>query len=99
MPKRPRQHILEDLAGSRLRKSFGECGWTIEELNEDYGLDFLVRIFEAGIVTPLAFFIQSKSTDKIEEYFQEAKDRIAYRVQSEHAAHWSEFREPIFLTV
>ena len=52
MPRRPRQHILEDLARAELHRVFEEFGWAVEDLKKDYGEDLLVRIFDKGVATP-----------------------------------------------
>ncbi len=64
MPRRPRQHVIEDFARAALRDTFAGQGWTTEDLNEDYGLDMLVRVFERGKATPWCFFVQSKATEQ-----------------------------------
>ena len=68
MLQRPRSHRIEDLSRNRLRDAFNSVGWVVEDLRKDYGEDLLVRIFEQGVATPVAFFVQAKATDRIEDY-------------------------------
>lgn len=99
MPTRPRQHILEDLAHAALRREFSKAGWTIEKLSEDYGEDFLVRVFEEGHATPFSIYLQSKATDHIERYKSKDLANISYPIETGHLKHWERFWEPVILTV
>lgn len=64
MPKRPREHELEELS----RRAFADAlpaRWVHRPLNPDYGLDETVEIFEAnGNATGLSFHVQLKATDE-----------------------------------
>src|SRR6202035_439631 len=99
MPKRPRQHLLEDLARARLRRDFSSIGWTVEDLASDYGEDLLVRIFETGSATPWSFFVQSKATDHLDRLRMSDGQHLAVRLPSKHLQHWLLFWEPVVLTV
>jgi len=96
---RPRSHVLEDLARARLLDTFADVGWTVEVLAEDYGEDFLVRIFDDGKATPWSFFVQSKAATNVSRYLIGDGRYISYPVKSSHLAHWAEFWEPVFLTL
>jgi len=99
MPKRTRAHQLEDISRNRLRDIFINLGWVVEDLNQDYGEDFLVRIFEKGKATHFSFYIQAKSTDNISTYLSKDKKQISYPIKSDHIEHWNRFWEPVVLTV
>jgi Domain of unknown function (DUF4365) len=99
MPKRPRQHIVEDLARAALRDAFARVGWTTEDLGQDYGEDVLVRIFDNGEATPWSFFVQSKATDRIDRFRAKDSGHLAFSVQSDHAKHWERFWEPVVLAI
>jgi hypothetical protein len=99
MPKRPRQHVIEDLARAQLHSSFASVGWSVEDLDQDYGEDLLVRIFEDGKATPWSFFIQSKAADHIDRFLLQDGRYIAFPIKSKHAQHWERFWEPVVLAV
>lgn len=99
MPKRPRAHILEDLSRSKLSEVFSSVGWTVQNLDQDYGEDILVRIFENGEATPWSFFIQLKSTDNIDKYVSRDGKEVQYPIKTDHAQHWERFWEPVILVV
>ena len=98
MPKCPRQHILEDLAKNQIRDTLIGQGWTVEDIDEDYGLDFMVQIFEEGKATPWSFFIQSKATDKPEKYLLKDGQHFSYQMKTEHLEFFSDFPQPVVLT-
>jgi hypothetical protein len=99
MVRRPRSHEIEDLSRDRVRHAFSSMGWTVEDLRKDYGEDLLVRIFEAGVATPLMFFTQCKGTDSVENYTSDGKTEILFPVKRRHIEHWDRFWEPVILSV
>lgn len=99
MPKRPRSHQLEDLARNQLHAAFVKEGWSVEDLDKDYGEDLLVRIFKNGIATPYSFFIQSKATDHIEKYLSKDRKHYLYPIKTDHIEYWNKFWEPVILAL
>jgi len=67
MPKRVRQHQLEDL--SRLKFSLAvPRNWVCRDKNKDYGIDVEVEIFDKdGRATGLVFWAQLKATESNDE--------------------------------
>ena len=60
--KRPVQHET-DAAGQRLlRAAFEGFGWVVNALENDYGADYEVEIFEDGLSTGATFNVQLKSS-------------------------------------
>ena len=99
MSKRPRAHIIEDLARMQLHQAFSSVGWASEDIDQDYGEDVLVRIFENDTATPWSFFVQSKATDDIDRYAVEGQNCISFPIQSDHIEHWGRFWEPVVLAI
>src|SRR6476620_5655317 len=99
MPKRPHSHELEDMSRNYLHDVFTRRGWTVENLEKDYGEDLLVRIFSKGLATPLAFFVQAKATDHLERYSNKAGTLLMYPISSDHIKHWEHFWEPVILAL
>ncbi|MGH7481433.1 MAG: DUF4365 domain-containing protein, partial [Longimicrobiales bacterium] len=62
MPRRPRQHQIEELSRRALRARLPEA-WVVRDLNPDYGLDVAVDIFEDERATGLSFAVQLKATE------------------------------------
>lgn len=63
MPKRPKQHQLEDLSIIAFQKVLPR-EWLYREKDKDYGIDGEVEIFEQdGTATGIIFYVQLKATD------------------------------------
>lgn len=64
MPKRPRQHILEEESRKRFEQLLPDH-WVIRKPDPDYGIDAEVEIFnEDSSSTGLVFNVQLKATDE-----------------------------------
>lgn len=63
MPKRPKQHQVEDLSINALKNVLPR-EWVYREKDKDYGIDGEIEIFdENDCATGIIFFIQLKATD------------------------------------
>ncbi|MFF4143167.1 DUF4365 domain-containing protein [Streptomyces sp. NPDC001698] len=93
-PKRPRSHLNADLSVTKIQEAFLFMGWNVEILNQDYGEDLLVRIFEGEAATPYTFYVQAKSTDRIRK---QRGGPVRYPITFDHLQHWREFWDPVFL--
>ncbi len=63
MPKRPKQHQVEDLSVVAFRKTLPRQ-WIYREKDKDYGIDGEVEIFdENDTATGIVFYVQLKATD------------------------------------
>lgn len=98
-PYRPRSHQIADKAVVRLHDAFVSAGWTVEDLDKDYGEDLLVRIFKNGQATPYTFYVQSKSTSNVARYVRRNDAFISYPFKAQHLEHWNDFWEPVVLTI
>jgi len=59
--KRPEQHITETKS-QRIFESIVPFDWVCRDIKPDYGIDFLVEIFEGGESTGKTFFVQLKGS-------------------------------------
>ncbi|MBV8274034.1 MAG: DUF4365 domain-containing protein [Verrucomicrobia bacterium] len=96
---RPHSHRLEDQSRGSLRKVFVDLGWTVEDLNEDYGVDMLVRIFIDEKATEYSFFVQLKATEHVGKRIATKQGHISCRIKTSHLEHWSRFWEPVLLII
>lgn len=65
MPKRHRSHQLESESRVAFR-SLLPSTWVVRDLDQDYGIDAQVEIFdESGEATGLTFLVQLKATDSL----------------------------------
>ena len=63
MPQRPRPHIQEDNSRKYFNNKIPQ-EWTVEDIDNDYGVDVLIEIFNGQNATGSTFISQLKSTDK-----------------------------------
>jgi hypothetical protein len=96
--RRPRSHVLGDLAVASLTNLFTAIGWTCERIQQDYGEDLIVRVFDDGKATPKYFFVQSKATANIERY-RRKDGHIRYRFKPDHITSWLSHRQPVIVTL
>jgi hypothetical protein len=60
--KRPRQHEVDSLGQTQLRAAL-DPDWTLARIEDDYGVDFDVELFETGESTGITFKLQLKSSE------------------------------------
>ena len=89
--KRPRNHIIEDESEEILKKILPP-EWVLRKLSPDYGIDYLVEVFENNESTGTHFFIQLKGTDDIEE-----NEKISYSLNEKYIEYYSKLALPILL--
>ena len=80
MPQRPRSHQLET-ESQQIFVSSLPSRWVYRSITPDYGLDGLVELFdESGKAQGDFFFVQLKSSDKIE-----ISEALAIRIRRDTA--------------
>ncbi len=80
VPKRPREHVLED-ESRRALEAIMPAGWVVRPVDRgDYGVDAEIEVFESGLSTGLTFKVQLKATD--------ARRSPSVRVTAEHLRYW-----------
>lgn len=87
--KRNRQHIIEDESEIFLRTLF-PTEWVLRKLSPDYGIDYIVEIFEEEESTGLHFFLQLKGTDK-----KETNDRISFQLEKKYIEYYEKVSLPV----
>jgi hypothetical protein len=94
---KPEQHNI-DRAGKRLlRKALEETlGWVVNDVQEDYGIDSYVQVFEGKSPSGSWFHVQLKSS-AAPDYSSDGTF-ISQELSIDHARHYAvEMREPVFL--
>ncbi|WP_431892421.1 DUF4365 domain-containing protein [Micromonospora haikouensis] len=64
MPRRPRSHELET-ESRRAFEALLPSSWVVRRVDEEYGIDLEVEIFQGGEATGSVFRVQLKATDKL----------------------------------
>src|ERR1051326_8534580 len=63
---RTREHVLADLAINHLERHVLKCGYTVERIYHDYGLDLVLFTYNAkGEVESGRILLQVKATDNL----------------------------------
>lgn len=78
---------------------FSTAGCSVEQLDADYGEDFLVRIFDNEKATPWSFFVQSKTTDNITKFKIRKRSVFSYPLKVKHLSHCEHFSAPVPITL
>lgn len=96
MPIKPIQHEIDRRGKRLLRNLLEPLGWVINDVEEDYGIDSNVQIFEDGKSTGDWFHVQLKSSAASE--YASAGTFVSQDLTIDHARHYAlELRQPILL--
>lgn len=94
--KRPEQHVTDTLGVAQMRACFENLGWTVNKIENDYGADYEVEVFENGQTTGIAFKLQLKSSRSTA--YSSASDFIAEEINFANAVYMCrEIRTPFLL--
>ena len=93
---KPEQHDT-DQAGKRLLRSVLEpLGCVVNEVEEDYGIDYNVQLFKERSPTGAWFHVQLKSSACTK--YSADRSFISQELSTDHARHYAqELRDPIFI--
>ncbi len=91
LPNRPRQHQLETESRNAFRSAIPSV-WVFRDLDQDYGIDGEVEIFEdSGETTGLKFLVQLKATDQI------LSRALRLRVRDSAAGYYWSLQLPVLI--
>jgi len=92
MPKRPKQHELEDLSRAKFQLSIPRK-WVLRDKDKDYGIDSEVELFdENGNSQGLLFYVQLKSTS-----LKESSDIFNIDLKIETLEYFKQLEIPVLL--
>jgi hypothetical protein len=93
---KPQEHEI-DRAGKRLlREALESLGWVVTDVQEDYGIDSTVQVFEGKSPTGAWFYLQLKSSS-VSDYVADGAF-VSQELSIDHARYYAlEMREPVFL--
>jgi hypothetical protein len=64
--KRPRQHIIADLSVNHVERYALLCGYSVERISQDYGIDLVIFTYDAnGEIENGQIYVQLKATDPL----------------------------------
>src|SRR5487761_1165981 len=96
MITKPRQHDI-DRAGKRLlRRALESLDWVVNDVQEDYGIDSNVQVFDKQSPTGAWFHVQLKSSTSSE--YSSDRSFVSQELPIDHARHYAlEMLDPVFL--
>jgi hypothetical protein len=96
--RRTRGHVIADLGVHHLEGHVLRCGFTLEPVRHDYGLDVAMHTFDThGQAENGYLCCQVKATDKLPVLAQQ--EVIAWRVAAADLRHWLNEPMPVILVV
>ena len=93
---RTREHILEDLSVNHVERQILLCGWSVERVRDDCGIDLILFTYnDAGETDYGPIFLQVKSTEQLKRL--QSGDRAVFRLNRADLIGWLSDRIPIIL--
>jgi hypothetical protein len=94
--EKPKEHET-DRAGKRLlREVLEPLGWVVNNVEEDYGIDSYVQVFDGKSPSGAWFHVQLKSSASSE--YSADRSFVSQNLSIDHARHYAlEMREPVLL--
>jgi hypothetical protein len=88
MPRRPRSHVIADIAVSRVVSICNQLGWACEAIQKDYGEDLWIQTTIGDHIDHHRLWFQVKATDDLSKL--ERKDgKLVFRIDTNHALRWA----------
>ena len=96
--RRTREHVLADLSANYVEKQGLLCGFAVERVRLDYGIDLMVQTFNRrGEVENGWIPFQLKGTDRIK--LVDGGNAVACRIERADLRHWLNESEPVILAL
>lgn len=96
--RRTREHVIADLSVNFAEKCVLQCGWTVQRISQDYGIDLLMTTFSRrGEIENGQVRFQLKATDSIRVVSR--RQAIAVRLDWRDVVYWLNEWLPVILVV
>jgi hypothetical protein len=96
--RRTREHIIADLSVNYVERQVLLCGYTMERIIHDYGMDLILFTYnDNGEVEVGEIFFQLKATEKL-KILADGKT-FAFRIESADLRYWLRHPMPVILVV
>lgn len=96
--RRTRAHIIADMAVNHLERHALSCGFSVERIYQDYGIDVNLYTYSAsGELENGCIYIQSKATESPK--YSKRGDFLSFAIEKSDLETWLEEPLPIVLTV
>ncbi len=96
--RRTREHILADLSANHVEQHVLRCGFAVERVVHDYGIDLILFTYDKdGECEPGNVFLQLKATDSVKVVAVGLQ--VAFRIDRADLLNWLEQTMPVILVV
>lgn len=96
--QRTREHVLADLSANHMERFALDCGFAVERIFQDYGLDLAIFTFDAeGFLERGVVWVQLKATDS-PKLTRDGKN-ILVRLDRRDCLAWIADANPVFLVL
>jgi hypothetical protein len=96
--RRTREHVLADLSANYVEKQALLCGFAVDHVRPDYGIDLMVRTFNRGGEAENGWILfQLKATDRVTVV--ENGRAVTCRVERADLRHWLNESHPVILAL
>jgi uncharacterized protein DUF4365 len=96
--RRTRAHVLADLSVHHVEGIALRCGYTVQPVEPDYGLDLMLFTYTPrGEVENGFVWMQLKATDRLR--WRRDRQALVVRVQRAHLLYWLREHYPVILIV
>jgi hypothetical protein len=93
---KPEQHDIDHAGKVLLRKVLGPPNFIVNEVQDDYGIDFNIQVFDGASPSGAWFHVQLKSSRSSE--YSANGTFVSQQLPIDHARHYAlELRQPVFL--
>src|SRR5260370_4655202 len=96
--RRTREHVIADWSVHHVEGHVLRCGWVVERLAQDYGMDLEIRTFNRSReVQEGTVLLQLKATDRLR--IRRAATYFAFRIDRADLVSWLAELSPVMLIV
>ncbi len=96
--RRTREHIIADLSVHHVEGHVLRCGWVVERMTHDYGIDLELFTFtRSGEQENDAILMQVKATERLR--LPRGATTLPCRIERSHLVHWLSEVRPVILIV
>jgi hypothetical protein len=96
--RRTREHIIADLSVHHVEGHVLRCGWIIERIVHDYGIDLELHTFtRRGEIEPGEILLQVKGTDRLR--VRKGAATFPFRIERRDLVLWLAELQPVILIV
>ena len=96
--RRTRSHVLADLSANHVERYALLCGYSVERVAHDYGIDLVVTTYDAiGEIENGSVYLQLKATDA--PTLLADNQTIVLRLERAHLEYWLREAAPVILVV